>query len=136
MEEVKTQIKVVVRDDLLSWQKLNVTAFLMGGIGATGACGEKYYDKDNREYLPIIKQPVIIHKASETEIKELFEKVNKRDDFKVAIYTKELFKTNNDIDNRAEVARFETADLDIVGFAVIGPKNPADKIFKKIKLHD
>ena len=136
MDEVKTQIKVVVRDDLLSWQKLNVTAFLMGGIGATGACGATYCDKDGKEYLPIIKQPVIIHKADEKEIKELFKKVNTREDFKVAIYTKELFKTNNDIDNRGEVARFATEDLDIVGFALIGPKNPIDKIFKKVKLHD
>ena len=33
--EFDTKLVVILRDDLLTWQKLNVTAFLMSGIGAT-----------------------------------------------------------------------------------------------------
>lgn len=33
-----TKIKVILRDDLAPWQALNVTAFLMSGVGATQNC--------------------------------------------------------------------------------------------------
>ena len=50
-------IKVVVLDDLITWQKLNITAFLMGGIGNLNEkCLDIYQDKSGKEYLPIIKQ--------------------------------------------------------------------------------
>ncbi len=130
-------IKVVVLDDLITWQKLNITAFLMGGIGNLNeTCGDVYQDKSGKEYLPIIKQPVVIYKANQEEIKKTFDKANARDDFKVAIYTRELFDTYSDVDNRAAVARVETDDLDIVGLAIYGPKNPLNKCFKNISLHD
>ena len=32
-EHSPTKLAVVVRDDLATWQKLNVTAFLVSGIG-------------------------------------------------------------------------------------------------------
>lgn len=58
----ETKIAIVVREDLATWQKLNVTAFLMSGI--TGAnpdiIGETYEDKDGKTHLPISKQPVIV----------------------------------------------------------------------------
>jgi hypothetical protein len=31
----ETKIVIIIRDDLLIWQKLNVTAFLMSGISGT-----------------------------------------------------------------------------------------------------
>jgi hypothetical protein len=41
-----TKIAIVIRDDLLVWQKLNVTAFLMSGIigAAPEIIGEPYQD--------------------------------------------------------------------------------------------
>ncbi|MCS5431386.1 DUF2000 family protein, partial [Staphylococcus aureus] len=43
-----TKIKIVLREDLEVWQKLNVTAFLMSGIAGTqNIIGEYYIDKDN-----------------------------------------------------------------------------------------
>lgn len=33
--EFDTKIVVILRDNLLTWQKLNITAFLMSGIGGT-----------------------------------------------------------------------------------------------------
>ncbi|MBV9607373.1 MAG: DUF2000 family protein, partial [Solirubrobacterales bacterium] len=50
-----TKAAVVVRDDLATWQRLNVTAFLMSGLTAQagqGAIGEDYVDGDDRRYLP------------------------------------------------------------------------------------
>ena len=41
-----TKIAIIIRDDLATWQKLNVTAFLMSGItGANpGIVGKTYQD--------------------------------------------------------------------------------------------
>ena len=40
-----TKIAVIIRDDLATWQKLNVTAFLMSGItGANPEIVGKAYD--------------------------------------------------------------------------------------------
>jgi hypothetical protein len=45
-EMFDTKIAIVVREDLATWQKLNVTAFLTSGIiGANeGLLGERYED--------------------------------------------------------------------------------------------
>ena len=43
-----TKVAVVLRDDLLPWQELNVTAFLTSGIATSAAdlTGEPYRDKE------------------------------------------------------------------------------------------
>jgi hypothetical protein len=49
VRDFDTKVAVVVRDDLATWQRLNVTAFLMSGITASagaGAIGEPYTDAD------------------------------------------------------------------------------------------
>ena len=55
-----TKIAIVVRDDLLTWQKLNVTAFLTSGVlGADrDLLGEDYEDASGRLYRPLIVQLV------------------------------------------------------------------------------
>jgi len=42
-----TKIAIIIREDLATWQKLNVTAFLMSGItGANpGIVGKTYQDR-------------------------------------------------------------------------------------------
>lgn len=53
----------------------------------------------------------------------------------MAIYTEELFKTYNDEDNRAMVAKFKTQELNLVGIAIRGKKNHVDKLLKGFELH-
>ena len=57
-----TKIAIVVRDDLATWQKLNVTAFLMSGIAGANPdlIGEPYRDRDGKPHLPMSVQPVIV----------------------------------------------------------------------------
>jgi hypothetical protein len=47
-----TKIAVIIRDDLLSWQALNVTAFLITGIVGQfpDVIGEPYRDKTGNVY--------------------------------------------------------------------------------------
>lgn len=60
-----TKIAIIVRDDLATWQKLNVTAFLMSGItGANpGIIGSPYRDSENNLHSPMCVQPVIVLSA-------------------------------------------------------------------------
>ena len=65
-----TKVAVVVRDDLATWQRLNVTAFLISGVTAqagAGAIGEDYMDGDGGRYLPMLVQPVLVFEAGASE---------------------------------------------------------------------
>ncbi|MDQ0493776.1 MULTISPECIES: DUF2000 domain-containing protein [Paenibacillus] len=134
--ELDTKIVVILRDDLLTWQKLNVTAFLMTGIGGTqNMIGESYIDGDGVAYLPMSQQPIMIYSASGQELKDILRKALTKD-VNMTIYTEELFKTYNDEDNRAKVAEYRTDDLNLVGMGMIGKKNHINRLTKGLSLHD
>lgn len=134
--EVIKKIVVIIRDDLLVWQKLNVTAFLMSGIGGTqNIIGEPYVDGDGVAYLPMSQQPIMIYSASNQELKEIHKKALTKE-VNMTIYTEEIFNTYNDTDNRAKIAEYKTDDLNLVGIGMIGKKNHIDKLTKGLKLHD
>ncbi|MDU9348445.1 MULTISPECIES: DUF2000 domain-containing protein [Staphylococcus] len=130
-----TKIKIVLREDLEVWQKLNVTAFLMSGIAGTqNIIGEYYIDKDNVQYLPMSQQPVMIHSSTQESMVELLQKSLSKD-VVITVYTEELFSTYNDADNRAVIAKYKTEDLNLVGIGIRGKKNHVDKLFKGFALH-
>lgn len=130
------KIVVIIRDDLLVWQQLNVTAFLMSGIGGTqNIIGEPYIDGDGVDYLPMSQQPIIIYSASKQELKEILKKSLTKE-VKTSIYTEEIFNTYNDTDNRAKVSEYKTDELNLVGIGMIGKKNHIDRLTKGLKLHD
>ena len=52
-----------------------------------------------------------------------------------AIYTEELFRTGNDVDNRAAVKAVKQDDLNLVGMAFRAPKKTVDKVLDGLKLH-
>ena len=133
--EFDTKIKLILREDLEMWQKLNITAFLMSGIGGTqNIIGQPYVDKDNVHYLPMSQQPIMIYSSSGEKMSELLEKALTKE-VVIAIYTEELFNTYNDDDNRAMVANYNTKELNLVGIAIRGKKNHVDKLFKGYDLH-
>ena len=101
--EFDTKIKVIMREGLEPWQELNVTAFLMSGIAGTqNIIGEPYVDADGVKYLPMSQQPIMILSASAEKLSEVMRKATEKG-MAVSIYTKELFSTYNDEDNRAEI---------------------------------
>jgi len=132
----ENKIVVILRDDLLTWQKLNVTAFLMSGIGGTqDIIGEPYIDGDGITYLPMSQQPIMVYSSNGERMKELLKKALTKD-VRMTIYTEEIFKTYNDEDNRAKVAEYKTDDLNLVGIGMIGKKNHVDRLTKGLSLHD
>ncbi|MBM3716129.1 MAG: DUF2000 domain-containing protein [Actinobacteria bacterium] len=132
-----TKVVVVLRDDLAAWQELNVTAFLMSGIAtsAPDLVGEPYVDADGATSLPMLRQPVIILTADAALLRSARAKAAAREDVALAVYTRELFSTSHDAANRAAVAAVATADLDLVGIALRGPKNVVDRIVKGAAFH-
>jgi len=131
-----TKIAVVVRENLATWQKLNVTSFLAGGLvgAAPEIAGETYQDGSGRFYGPLIRQPVLVFAATGEELKQVLQRAQGRG-VRPHLYTSELFATGNDTDNRAAVAAVATADLDLVGLALHAERKEIDKIVKGLKLH-
>ena len=85
----ETKVVVVLRDQLLPWQELNVTAFLMAGIAtsAPDLTGAPYRDRDGNAYLPLLIQPVTVLSAGPELLARAREKALERD-IPVAVYTR------------------------------------------------
>jgi hypothetical protein len=131
-----TKIAIVVRDDLASWQKLNVACFLSGGLVGSnpGLAGQPYVDACGQVYGRLIRQPVLVFAASAEELQRVLRRALERG-LTPSLYTKELFATGNDADNRAAVARVATPALDLVGLGLHGDRKVVDKITKGLSLH-
>ncbi len=128
------KIAVVLRADLEPWQRLNVAAFTISGVASqNGAVGEAYRDASDNRYLPMFKDPVLVFGASPEEMARTVERARSRD-VPFSIFTRELFDTFNDVDNRAAVAAVAAGDLDVVGLAFRSDRKSADKVLKGLKL--
>jgi len=130
-----TKIAIVLRDDLETWQRLNVTAFLASGIAANPELlGEPYTDADGTLYTPMFRQPVLVFSGDKAVLTAAHERAVARG-LPVAVYTAELFGTGHDAANRDAVAAVPRAGLDLVGIAVHGPRNAVDKVVRGAELH-
>jgi hypothetical protein len=134
--ETPPKLAVVVRSDLETWQKLNVTAFLVSGFGThrPDVIGEDYADASGRRYLPMFGHPVLVYAGDAAAVTRAFGRALARD-LSTAVFTDDLFATGNDADNRAAVAKVATGDLSLAGFAVAGDRRDVDKALDKLKLH-
>lgn len=131
-----TKIAVLLREDLETWQRLNVTAFLVSGLGTQfpELIGEPYEDADGVPYLPMFRQPVLVFQGT----KEILGTAHTRALTRAlprAVFTGDLFATGHDEANRAAVRAVGTTGLDLVGLAVHGPRNAVDKVLKGARMH-
>ncbi len=129
-----TKIAIIIRSDLESWQKVNVTAFLSSGIAASypESIGQPYEDGSGTTYTPLFAQPVLVYGADSAGLTRALDRALSRD-VAPAIYTKEMFVTTNDVDNRAVVKAVARTDLDLVGMAIRAERKTVDKIVDKLK---
>lgn len=132
-----TKIAVVVRADLAPWQKLNVTAFLAGGLAGTHPeiVGERYADGSGRGYASLIRQPVLVFAATADELARTLGRAHGRN-LQPAVYTDDLFATSNDADNRAAVAAVPTEALPLAGLGLHAERRIVDKVVKGLRLHE
>ncbi|CAN5274666.1 DUF2000 domain-containing protein [soil metagenome] len=131
-----TKIAVLLREGLQPWQELNVCAFLVSGIAGAHpeALGEPYRDADGLEYLPMLGQPVLVLVGTAQTLLAAHGRAVGRE-LPMSIFTADLFATGNDADNRAAVASVPTAELDLVGLALRGPRNAVDRVLKGARMH-
>ena len=131
-----TKIAIVVRDDLATWQKLNVTAFLISGITAANSdlIGEEYVDKDGNRHLPMSRQPVIVLTGAANVLRNARNRANERGIPTVA-YIEEMFATGHDEANRAVFSEHLSNENNTVGLALRADKKTVDKITKGAKMH-
>src|SRR5438270_5068105 len=132
--QFETKIAVVIRTE--AWQKLNVAAFLAGGIAAAfpECVGEAYEDGSGTQYLPLIGQPILIYGADQAALTRALERALARG-VKPALYTEEMFKTTHDAANRAAVKAVARGDLNLVGLAMRAERKVIDKIVDGLKFH-
>jgi hypothetical protein len=131
-----TKIAIAIRDDLATWQRLNVTAFLASGVAAghPHAIGEPYRDASGTTYLALFREPVLVYAADAAALTQVHTRALARG-LAVAVYTDEMFVTSNDADNRAAVEAVSVDKLRFAGLALYGPRTDVDKAVKGLSLH-
>ncbi len=131
-----TKIVVVLREDLASWQKLNVTAFLTSGIVAQEAAviGEPYRDAAGNVYNAMAGQPIVVLSADASTLSAIHRRSLERR-VVASLYIEEMFSTGHDAANRAVFAEFAPDDAKVVGIGFRAEKKIVDKITKGARLH-
>jgi len=132
-----TKIALVILNDLLPWQKLNVSAFLASAIaiGVPETHGRPFANKMST-YLPFIKNPILIYRADTPEqLQRAFLRAKDRE-LQIAIYTRELFATKGEEENLVEIAKFSDEDQHLVGIAIYGENKKVDKALDGLKFHE
>ncbi|HEJ7118607.1 hypothetical protein FHU12_1839 [Serratia marcescens] len=131
-----TKIAFIVRDDLQTWQRLNVVAFLATGIAAAAPeiIGERYVDAQGRRYGGISGQPMLIFAADLPGLQHVHRKGLERE-LTLIPYVHAMFATGHDEANRQVYLAEDADNLDLVGLALRGPKKAVDKAIKGLALH-
>jgi hypothetical protein len=131
-----TKIAIVVRQDLATWQKLNVTAFLTSGIiGANhGILGEPYADAAGNTYNSLVIQPVIVLSADRETIAAIYRRGLERG-ARLSLYIEDMFSTGHDAANRAAVKQYSPEAMNVVGLALREDKKLVDRITKGARMH-
>ena len=129
-----TKTALILRTDLAAWQMANVAAFLTGGLmaGNPEMVGEPYRDAAGRFYSALVREPVFVYGGTLEELQRTHRRALDRA-LRPAAYIEAMFKTTNDIDNRAAFAAAPADALDLVGVGVHGPRKVIDKIVNKLK---
>ncbi|MDP9839067.1 hypothetical protein J2T09_003842 [Neorhizobium huautlense] len=131
-----TKIAIIIRDDLATWQKLNVTAFLTSGIVAQtpAIIGEAYRDAAGHVYNPLSVQPIVVLATDQETLRTIHKRALDRE-VTTSAYIEEMFSTGHDAANREVFAQFGPEDAKLVGIALRADKKVVDKITKGAKMH-
>lgn len=131
-----TKIAIVLRNNLASWQKLNVTAFLMSGIAGQNPeiIGEAYKDRSGNLYNALSIQPIIVLSAEGETLSAIHRRSLDRG-ITSSLFIEEMFATGHDAANRAIFAEFAPDDAKVVGIAIRAEKKIVDKVTKGATMH-
>ena len=128
MPTYHNKIAVIIRADLLEWQKLNVAAFLASSVAVKfpETHGRPFVTASRTEYLPFPKNPMLIYRA-ETNQQIRCALMRAKD--------KPLFATKGEEENLAEILKLPDEEQDLVGIVLYGENRQVDKAIDGLKLH-
>lgn len=131
-----TKVALIVRNDLATWQRLNVVAFLATGIAAAApeAMGEPYVDANGHRYGTLLGQPMLVFEADLAGL-QAAHRVGLERAITVLPYVFAMFSTGHDAANRQAFATEDPGHLNLVGIGLRGPKKAIDKATKGLSLH-
>lgn len=124
-----------VRDDLETWPKLKVTAFLMSGIAGANPdlISEIHKDKDGKTYLSMSVPAVIVLTGAANVLTNVRNRANDQGVETVA-YIEKMFVTGHDVANCAVFAEHEAGEASPAGMVLRADKKIVDKITKGTKM--
>jgi len=132
------KITIIIRDDLKTWQKLNVAAFLAGAVTIefTELHGRHLVTASGNTYMPFIRQPVLVYKADDlNQMQRVFKRAKERE-LHIGIYSSPLFETMTEQDNLDATARITDDEQDLVGLILYGENKKVNKAIDGLKFHD
>lgn len=131
------KIAIIILDDLLSWQKLNVTGFLASSVAVENPeiHGSKFTNASGDTHNAFIKNPLLIYKSNQAQLNKAYKRAKERD-LQVGIYTRPLFATKGEEENLELVSKFGNDDQELVGVVIFGENKLVDKAIKGLKFHD
>lgn len=137
MPVYENKIAIIIKADLLEWQKLNVAAFLASAVTIKfpEIHGRPFVTASGSEYLPFIKNPILIYSAeNDQKLRRAFVRAQERG-LSIGIYTKPLFTTKGEEGNLLEIARLPDEEQDLVGIVLYGENKKVDKAIEGMKFH-
>ncbi len=110
------RIAIVLREDLATWQRINVAAFLASAVASGNAevVGEPYRDALGRTYSRMFA-PVMVFETSRDALSRILVD-GLEAGLGVMAFPERLFITGNDSDNRAAFAALAPAEMDRPGW--------------------
>jgi hypothetical protein len=132
------KIAIVIKEDLLSWQKLNVASFLSSSVAIKfpETHGADFITADGAKFLPFLKHPILVYKAdSKEKLQRAFQRARDRE-LEIGIYTEKLFDTRSGEENVEIISSQNSEYLDLVGIIIYGENKKVDKALDGLKFHE
>mgnify|MGYP001952092205 FL=1 len=131
-----TKVAIIVRNDLATWQRLNVVAFLSTGLASAAPemLGAPYVDATGHPYASMSVQPILVFEGDLAGLQGVHRTARERE-LTVVPFIQAMFATGHDEANREVFRAEDAANMNLVGIAVRGPKKAVDKTVKGLALH-
>ena len=132
-----TKIALIIRQDLQTWQKLNVAAFLASSVAIQfpQTHGQVLTNASGSVYLPFLKHPILVYGADDAaQLNRALGRARERE-LAIGIYTMPLFSTKNEEGNLAEIANYTDENQDLAGLVVYGENRKVDKALSGLRFH-
>jgi Uncharacterized protein conserved in bacteria len=134
----ENKIAIVLRDDLLNWQKFNVTSFLASSIAIAfpEVHGNAFVTKIEGEFLPFINQPILIYKADDEDtMRRIFNRSKERG-LHIGVYPQSFFSTKSADENYLVMEKFNNEVDSLAGIVIFGETKKVYKAIDGLKLCD